>query len=79
MEAEVEFLGQWIAPQGAALLKQKMRAVVEWKVLQDLKGVRSFLGIVNYYRRFVQGYAELASPLTYLTKKDIPRMWGPPE
>ena len=46
---------------------------------QDLKGVRSFLGFANYYRRFVQGYAELASPLTYLMKKDIPWMWGPPQ
>ena len=79
MEEEVEFLGQWITPQGAAPLKQKMRAVVEWEAPQDLKGVRSFLGFANYYRRFVQGYAELASPLTYLTKKDVPWVWGPPQ
>ena len=72
MEEEVEFLGQWIPPQGAAPLKQKMKAVLEWEAPQDLKGVRSFLGFTNYYRRFVQGYAELASPLTYLTKKDVP-------
>ena len=64
-------------PQGAAPLQQKMRAVVEWEAPQDLKGVRSFLGFANYYRRFVQGYAELASPLTYLTKKDVPWVWGP--
>ena len=66
-------------PQGAAPLKQKMKAVVEWEVSQDLKGVRSFLGLANYYYCFVQGYAELASPLTYLTKKDVPWVWGPPQ
>ena len=38
MEEEVEFLGQWITPQGAAPSKQKMKAVVEWEAPQDLKG-----------------------------------------
>ena len=77
MEEEVEFLGQWMTPQGAAPLKEKIKAVVEWEAPQDLKGVRSFSGFANYYCCFVQGYAELASPLTYLTKKDIPWVWGP--
>ena len=79
MEEEVEFLGQWIMPQGAAPLKQKMKAVVEWEAPQDLKGVRSFFGFANYYCHFVQGYTELAFPLTYLTKKDILWVWGPPQ
>ena len=68
---EVEFLGQWITPQGAAPTREKLKAVAEWEIPQDLKGVRSFLGFANYYRRFVPGYAELASPLTYLTKTDV--------
>ena len=52
---------------------------MEWEAPQDLKGVRSFLGFANYYRHFVQGYAELASSLTYLTKSDVPWVWGPPQ
>ena len=36
MEEEVEFLGQWIMPQGAAPLKQKMKTIVEWEASQDL-------------------------------------------
>ena len=79
MEEEVEILGQWITPQGAAPLKQKMKAVMAQEGPQGLKGVRSFLEFANYYHRFVQGYAELASPLTYLTKKDVPWVWGPPQ
>ena len=75
METEVEFLVQWIMPQGAAPLKLKVKAIVEWEASQDLKGVRSFLGFGNYYRRCVQGYAELAFPLTYLTKKGVPWVW----
>ena len=59
--------------------KGEMKAVAEWETPQDLKGVRSFLGFANYYRRFVPGYVELASPLTYLMKKDVQWVWGPPQ
>ena len=53
MVREVEFLGQWITPDGAAPTKEKMKAVIEWETPQDLKGVRSFLGFANYYHHFV--------------------------
>ena len=44
-----------------------------------MKDVRSFLGFANYYRRFIAKYAEIAAPLTYLTKKDVEMQWGPPQ
>ena len=53
MEEEVEFLGQWITPQGAVPLKQKMKAVMEWEASQDLKGVRSFLGLPTIIMVFI--------------------------
>ena len=53
MIKEVEFLGEWIMPQGAAPLKQKMKAIMEWEAPQDLQGVRSFLGFTNYFHCFV--------------------------
>ena len=76
---EVEFLGQWITPQGAAPVKEKLRAVRSWEVPQTVKDVRSFLGFANYYRRFIAKYAEIAAPLTYLMKKDVEMQWGPPQ
>ena len=79
MEEDVEFFGQWITPQGSAPLKQKTKAVMEWEAPQDLKGGRSFLGFANYYRCFLQGYAELVSPLSYLTKKNVPWVGGHPQ
>ena len=79
LEEEVEFLGQWITPHGAAPVKEKVRAVRNWERPQTVKDVRSFLGFANYYRRFVPRYAEVAAPLTYLTKKDIEMTWGPPQ
>ena len=46
---------------------------------QTVKDVRSFLGFANYYRHFISKYAEIAAPLTYLTKKDVEMQWGPPQ
>ena len=77
MEEEVEFLGQWITPGCSFETKDEGRRGVGSSPRPE--GVRSFLGFANYYRRFVQGYAELVSPLTYLTKKDVPWVWGPPQ
>jgi hypothetical protein len=39
------------------------------------KEIRAFLCLAEYYRRHVQNFAELAKPLTYLTKKEVPFIW----
>ena len=40
-----------------------------------VKEIRSFLGLAGYYRRFVQGFARLAKPLTALTRQGTPFLW----
>ena len=79
MVKEVEFLSQWVTPQGASPLKEKLKAVRSWERPQIMKDVRSFLGFVNYPRCFISKYAEIATPLMYLTKKDVEMQWGPPQ
>ena len=74
---EIESLGQWITPEGAAPIAEKLRAVRDWEPPNSVKDVRCFLGFANYYRRFVPGYAGIASPLTLLTRKNIEWHWGP--
>ena len=50
--------------------------VRDWEPPNSVKDIRSFLGFANYYRRFVPGYAGIASPLTLLTRKNIEWHWG---
>ena len=45
------------------------------KKIEDVKSVRQFLGFVGYYRRFIPRFADIATPLVYLTGKDVPFVW----
>ena len=77
MKSSIEFLGQQITSSGMTPTEAKLRAVRNWARPGNVHDVRSFLGFANYYWRFVQNYAQVANPLTKLTKKDIPWQWGP--
>ena len=71
LKTSVELLGQQISRGGMTPTEAKLKAVRDWATPEDVKGVRSFLGFANYYRRFVQNFAAIADPLTSLTRKDV--------
>ena len=54
---------------------QKVSAVVDWPAPTCLSYLRSFLGLVAYYRRYIHQYAEIAAPLHHLTQKNVPFEW----
>ena len=54
---------------------EKVKAIHEMKPPVNPKGVREFLGLVGYYRKFINRYADAASPLTKLTRKDSKFIW----
>jgi hypothetical protein len=56
MKEEISFLGHRVSADGLKVGPEKVRAVADWKVPRDVHGVRSFLGLANYFRRFLQGY-----------------------
>ena len=74
--AEVEFLGLIIRPGIVAMDPTKLQGIQEWPTPTTVKGVRSFLGFGNFYRRFISHYSDLARPLHDLTKKDVPWTWS---
>ena len=57
----------------------KVKAITEWPAPTNVCGVRSFLGLTNFYRRFIKDYAKLVKPLTDLTQKDKVFTWGTAE
>ena len=72
---QLKFLGHVISKNGVEVDPEKTRIVSEFPVPRKQKHVRSFLGMANYYRRFIQNFSKIASPLYALLKKDIPFKW----
>ena len=66
----VPFLGHIVGRQGLECDQTKIEDVKLWPVPDCLKSVRQFLGFVGYYRRFIPRFADVATPLVYLTGKD---------
>ena len=67
----IQYLGHVITPRGLLPKESQVDAVRHFPVPTDVSAVRQFLGLASYYRRFVKGFAKLASPLHYLTRKDV--------
>ena len=66
---EVGFLGVIIGKDGVRMEKEKVQGVVEWLVPKNMKDVQKFLGLANYYRRFVKDFAKIAKPLHETMRK----------
>ena len=60
-----------MSKEGIRVDPTKIEAVVNWKPPRNVIEVRSFLGLVGYYRRFVRGFSVIASPLAKLLRKGI--------
>ena len=61
---ELGFRGHRLSKAGVLVDPRKVQSIVEWATPTPCAEVRRFTGLANYYRRFVEGYAELAAPLT---------------
>lgn len=68
-QTELEYLGHRISGEGIRVDPKTIIAVTEWDRPTTVKQIQSFLGLCNYYRKFVRDFAKIASPLTDLTKK----------
>jgi len=67
---EVEFLGVVIGPKGVEMQREKVEGVLNWLASRNIKEVQKFLGLTNYYRRFIKDFAKIAAPLHVLVRKE---------
>ncbi|GKV33019.1 hypothetical protein SLEP1_g41575 [Rubroshorea leprosula] len=74
-QQEVMFLGHRVGHGKISMDSAKVHAIQEWEPPSSVPELRSFLGLVNYYRRFIQGYSARAAPLTDLLKKKVSWEW----
>ena len=69
---KITYLGFVIDQNGQRPDPDKLRAIKDFPKPTDITGIRSFVSLCSYYRKFVKDFAKIAKPLTMLTKKEIP-------
>ncbi|VDH99565.1 Hypothetical predicted protein [Mytilus galloprovincialis] len=73
---EVIYLGHTISKEGVKVDTSKVDAVSSFPVPKNQKQIRSFLGLTNYYRKFIEGYSHITTSLNHLLRNDIPFEWS---
>ena len=74
---EIAFLGHVVSKHGVQQDSSKVKAILEWETPKGVTEVRSFLGLVGYYRRFIKDFSMVAKPLTNLLRKNVTFGWSP--
>ena len=72
---EVKFLGHIVGANGVKVDTDKISVIQNWCQPTNLSALRSFLGLAQYFRKFIQDFSKIATPLTNLTKKETPFIW----
>jgi hypothetical protein len=76
MTEELFYLGHIISKDGVKVDPRKTCRVQEWPRPQIVKHIRQFLGLANYFRKYIKGYSTVAAPLTRLTGSTVAWEWG---
>ena len=66
----VAYLGHVISAAGVAMDSDNVAAVTSWPTPRSPRGVRGFLGLADYYRKFIRDFGSIAAPLTRLLRKE---------
>ena len=73
---EVKFLGHVVSASSVSVDPKKVKAVMSWERPKSVFEIRSFLGFVGYYRRFIKDFSRLATPMTRLTRNEVMFEWN---
>jgi RNase H-like domain found in reverse transcriptase/Reverse transcriptase (RNA-dependent DNA polymerase) len=74
---EVSYLGFTLTPEGIKPGKNKLKAIKDAKPPMDIKTIRSYLGLCNFFRTHIKDFELIAAPLFKLTRKDSGYKFGP--
>ncbi len=72
----IVFLGHVVNKEGTRPDPSKIDVVLHFPEPKAVTNVRSFLGLIGYYRKYIRGYSRMASLLFELTKKDVAFVWN---
>jgi len=73
---KIGFLGVVIGSNGIEMEKEKVDRVLSWPEPKNVRDIRKFLGLANYYRRVNKDFTQVARPMNMLTRKDEKWVWG---
>ena len=68
---KIKFLGVVIGSNRIEIEKEKIDRVLSWPEPKNIKDIRKFLGLADYYRRFIKDFAQTARPVNMLTRKNM--------
>jgi len=74
---EIPVLGCFVGRNGVRADPEKIKAIVDWPVPQNVKELRQWLGIANYLHKYTKNYADIVRPLSALLRKDEAWIWTP--
>jgi len=68
---KIGFSGIVIGSNRIEIEKKKVDRMLSWPELKNVKDVRKFLGLANYYKRFIKDFAQITRPMNILTRNDV--------
>lgn len=73
---EISFLGHLVSAKGIKIDPARTQGIRDFPPPRDVKGIARFVGMANFYRKFIPNVAELAAPLNKLRQKGASFVWG---
>ncbi|GFY16114.1 retrovirus-related Pol polyprotein from transposon opus [Trichonephila clavipes] len=74
--SRVQYLGFWITQKGIEVDPEKVASILDIPPPKNVKELQSFLQTCSWFRRYIQDFAKISRPLSYLTKKKVKWQWG---